>query len=104
MPRVKVEVWSSLSSFFQEPAPGALPRKLSIEVDICEPSTLDRLLRSLALDFPRFAAYMFDATSGEPTELVTVIVNDRVPELLAGYQTVLQDGDRVTLVQAYAGG
>jgi molybdopterin converting factor small subunit len=104
MPRVKVEVWSSLSTFFQEPALGSLPRKMLLDTDIDAPATLERLLRRVAADYPRFATYMYDARTGEPSELVSVIVNDRVPELLEGYQTILQDGDRVTLVQAYTGG
>jgi molybdopterin converting factor small subunit len=108
MPRVTVEVWSSLSSFFQPPAPGKLPRKLlfdvEFDVEIEGPATLDRLLRHLAAGYPDFSAYMYDPRTGEPSEAVSVVVNDRVPELLAGYQTPLKDGDRVTLVQAYAGG
>lgn len=46
---------------------------------------------------------MFGA-SGEPSDQVSVVVNNRLPELLDGFATRLHDGDRVILVQAYAGG
>ena len=52
----------------------------------------------------RSRALEVEVADGAPTEQVSVVVNDRLPELLDGLATRLRDGDRVMLVQAYAGG
>jgi hypothetical protein len=61
-------------------------------------------LRKLAADNPRFGRVAYDPRTNEPSRQVLVLLNDRLPELLNGYDTQLHEGDRITLVQAYAGG
>lgn len=100
MPRMTVEVWSSLSHLF-----GAeRARRRSLQVEVEEGTTLEGLLRKLAQENPRFAEVMYKPDTSEPSGQVSVVVNDRLPELLDGYETRLRDGDRIILVQAYAGG
>jgi len=100
MPEVTVEVWSSLSHLF-----GAeRARRLSLEMEVEEGTTLEGLLKTVADENPRFAEVMYKPGTSEPSGQVSVVVNDRLPELLDGYETRLHDGDRIILVQAYAGG
>lgn len=99
MTRVRVRVWASLSGLFGPQT----TRTSALEVEVADDSTLLDLLRSLGATYPRFGAVMFGA-SGEPSDQVSVVVNNRLPELLDGFATRLRDGDRVILVQAYAGG
>ncbi len=99
MPTVSVRVWPSLTALFG--AQGH--RSRALEVEVGEDATLLELLRRLAAAHPAFGAVMFGA-DGEPTDEVSVVLNDRLPELLDGLATRLRDGDRVILVQAYAGG
>ena len=98
--RVTVDVWSSLSELFGE----GPPRRRSLEVRIEEGMTLGALLWRLGQDNPRFAKRMYKPGSDEPSGRVSVVINDRLPELLDGFETGLHDGDRVVLVQAYTGG
>ncbi len=105
MAKVTVRVWASLSALFGEPQ----TRTRSIEVEVAEAETVETLLRRLAARYPRFGPVAFDPGpdgpgTGPPSDQVTVVVNDSLPELLDGYSTRLRDGDRVVLVQAYAGG
>ena len=100
MPTVTVEVWSYLSLLF-----GAKDaRRHTLEEAIEEGITLGTLLVSLAEKHPRFGEVMYKPDSREPSGRVSVVVNDRLPELLDGYETKLHDKDRVILIQAYAGG
>ena len=99
MVTVTVRVWSILSaSFGIETA-----RARVLEVEVPEGATILDLLKQLGAEYPRFGRVMFDA-AGEPSDQVSVVLNDRLPELLNGLATRLRAGDRVSLVQAYAGG
>ena len=98
--RVTVEVWSSLSHLFGSGA----PRRRFLEVPVEDGTTLAGLLQVLGQENPRFAERMYKPDTNEPSGRVSVVVNDRLPELLDGYDTRLNDGDRVILVQAYTGG
>ena len=100
MPKVTVEVWSSLSHLF-----GLNRRKRHVlEVEIDEGTNLAGVLERLADDNPRFAKALYKPDSREPSGYVSVVVNERLPELLNGYKTKMNEGDRIVLVQAYAGG
>ena len=97
---VTVEVWSSLAHLFGSET----PRRLSLEVSLDEGATLSALLWKLGRENPRFANTMYKPGTNEPSGRVSVVINDRLPELLSGYETPLHEGDRVILVQAYTGG
>lgn len=99
MAAVSVRVWPSLTALF-----GAETiRSRALEVEVADGATLLDLVQRLAAAHPAFGALMFDA-EGAPTDQVSIVLNDRLPELLDGLATRLRDGDRVILVQAYAGG
>ena len=98
--KVTVEIWSSLSDLFGEET----PRRRSREVPIEEGMTVGALLWRLGEENPRFAKRMYRPDSGEPSGSVSVVINDRLPELLDGFETRLSNGDRIVLVQAYTGG
>jgi len=100
MPKVTIEVWSSLSHLF------GLDRRTRhvLDMEIDEGTTLAGVLEKLADENPRFAEVMYKPNSNEPSGHVSVVVNERLPELLDGYETKLNEGDRIILVQAYAGG
>ncbi len=105
MATVSVMVWPSLTALFgpQTHSGPRTHRSRALDVEVAEGATLLDLLRLLAAAHPAFGAVMFGADD-EPTDQVSVVVNDRLPELLDGLATRLSDGDRVILVQAYAGG
>lgn len=67
-------------------------------------ATLASLLHKLASEHPSFKRVVYDPATGGFSERVLVALNDHLPELLEGYETPLKAGDRVTLMQAYAGG
>jgi molybdopterin converting factor small subunit len=96
---VTVRVWSWLSGTFGLETTGAR----TLEVQAPEGATILDLLRQLGAEYPRFGSIMFEA-DGEPSDQVSVVLNDRLPEIGEGLATRLRAGDRVTLVQAYAGG
>lgn len=94
-----MRVWPTLTALFGPQS----TRSRAIEVEVADGATLLDLLRSLGTAHPAFGAVMFGA-DGAASDQVSVVLNDRLPELLDGLATRLRDGDRVTLVQAYAGG
>jgi len=98
--KITVEVWSSLSHLFGSEA----PKRRSLEVPVEEGATVADLLWKLGRDYPRFADVMYKPNTSEPSGRVSVVINDRLPELLEGYETRLHDGDRIIIVQAYTGG
>jgi molybdopterin converting factor small subunit len=100
MARVVVKIWASISHLFTEEQ--ITPRYLDVEIE--DGAALETLLRKLGQDYPRFDKVMFDPSSVESIGEVTVLVNDRLLDEADGFQTRLRDGDRVSLVQTYAGG
>ena len=97
---ITIEVWSSLSHLFGEER----PRRRTLQVEVEEGTTLERLLGRLAEEYPRFAEFHYKPNTTKPNGRVSVIINNRLPELLDGYRTKLSDNDRIVLVQAYEGG
>ena len=74
------------------------------EVEMEADATLASLLHKLAREYPSFRRVLYDPDTGDFSERVLVALNDHLPELLDGYKTSLRPGDRITLMQAYAGG
>ncbi len=104
MSAITIEVWSSVSHLFGEERPPAASGKLFLQIDVPEAATLGTVLEALGEQHPRFKRLMFDPNTGEPAENISVVVNDRLPELHGGWDMPIKDSDRITLVQAYAGG
>jgi len=100
MPTITIEVWSSLSHLFEFET----RKRYSWDMEVDAGTTLAAVLEALARDNPRFDKTMYKPESKVPSGAVTVVINERLPELLDGYETEMSEGDRVTLVQAYAGG
>jgi sulfur carrier protein ThiS len=97
-------VWSSVSYLFGAGGPPGRAGKLVFDTQVADGATLEDLLRELAADNPRFGRVAYDPRTNEPSAHILVVLNNRLPELLNGYHTQLHEGDRITLVQAYAGG
>ena len=97
---VEIQVWSSLSYLFG----GQRLRRLDFQVNVPEHTTLDALMDKLAADHPQFGEFYYKPGTREPNGRVSIVVNEQLPELLNGYETPLEDGYQVVLVQAYEGG
>lgn len=87
---------------------GALKQKLGrrhVELEITEPCTVALLLHSLRTNYPDLDATLSDTpSSGSGMPFCAFTVNGRfVPANRAG-DTLLHDGDRVTLMLLAAGG
>jgi len=100
MPKITIEAWSSLSHLFELQT----RKRHTWNMEIEEGSTLAGVLEKLAEDNPKFAETMYKPDSRDPSGVILVIINDRLPELLNGYETAVNEGDRIVLVQAYSGG
>ena len=81
MLRINIEVWSSLSHLFELNT----RKRHTWDMEIEEGTTLAGVLEKLANDNPRFAKTMYKPDSKDPSGFVTVIINERLPELLNGY-------------------
>ncbi len=79
-------------------------RRLVIEEEIEEGSRVKDLFATLAQRHQAFSQLVFDPASGKLTGEITVICNGRLLELAGGLDTVLNDGDELMLLPAFAGG
>jgi molybdopterin converting factor small subunit len=100
MATVTVDAWSTVGHLVG--GDRGERRTLSMYVDDGE--TLAELLEKLADEYTEFERVMYKPGTREPSEYLAIVVNDRLPELLDGYQTRLDDGDKILIVQAYQGG
>lgn len=98
--RVTVEARPRLGEAFG----GARSTRYIFDVELADGATLGDLLDKLAREHPTFNSIVYDPTTGDFSERVLVALNDSLPELQDGYRTALHPGDRITLMQAYAGG
>ncbi len=69
----------------------------------CNASSVIELIDSLEQSFPDVKGRLRDDT-GEPRRFLNFYVNSEDIRFLEGTQTVLQDGDEVSIVPAVAGG
>jgi molybdopterin converting factor small subunit len=98
--RVTVEALPWLGEAFG----GTRSARHTFEVEVEEGATLATLLHKLASEHASFKRVVYEPRTGDFSERILVALNDHLPELLEGYETPLHPGDRVTLMQAYAGG
>ncbi|MBI2303483.1 MAG: MoaD/ThiS family protein [Chloroflexi bacterium] len=96
MVRVNIEVLPWLSRAFG----GDGAQRLVFEWETKGPQTLQTLFRDLIDHFPE-AARIWAAS---PSEYLCLVWNGSLVEAVEWESTLLQEGDRVTLVPAYAGG
>ena len=68
-----------------------------------EASTVDELVNALEVQFPGFGARLRD-DSGALRRFINIYVNDEDIRFLQSKDTVLKDGDSVSIVPAIAGG
>ena len=100
MATVTVDAWSSASHLVG----GRRGERRTLSMDVDDGETLAELLEQLADEYSRFENVMYKPGTREPSDYLAIVVNDRLPELLDGYETRLNDGDRILIVQAYQGG
>lgn len=78
--------------------------RLVVVEQVSEGITVGELFGRLAGRYPKFAELVYDPHSQELTGGVSVIVNNRLVELLDGVKTRIKDGDVILLLPAFAGG
>jgi sulfur-carrier protein len=80
-------------------------RKLTDNHDtvFIEASTIDELVNALDAQFPGFGGRLRDE-SGALRRFINVYVNDEDIRFLQNKDTILKDGDSVSIVPAIAGG
>ncbi len=100
MNTVKLEVLPWLTE-----ALGARPSEhLLMEEEVADGATVGDLLTKLAQRYPRFQKVAFAPGSQMLRDEISVIVNDRILELLQGLETKLSNGDVIVLLPAFSGG
>lgn len=97
---VQIEVIPWLTDLLEEHGSGRARWREGIEPGDTVGALIARLHRSHA----RLAEAVFNLEEGHLTGLVNLLLNDRALELAGGVDAVLRDGDRLTLIPAYAGG
>ena len=73
------------------------------ETVLAEPGTISDLVASLEQQFPGIAARLTDE-NGELRRFINIYVNEEDVRFLDGKNTVVEDGDAVSIVPAIAGG
>ena len=75
-----------------------------LEREVADGTTLRELLAALVADHPPLAHRAYDPQADQVSEQVNLLVNDVLAAALSGLDTPLHEGDKVTLLPAYAGG
>lgn len=100
MPRVNLEVIPWLTSLMGRRGEG---RVVLVE-DVPEDITVGQFLQQLRARWPEMVDYAVEPATQRLTTLVSIILNDRLLELLDGLETRLREGDTIILLPAYSGG
>jgi molybdopterin synthase sulfur carrier subunit len=74
-----------------------------IEVPLAGPADVEHVLRRLVADCPALGKKLWDA-EGKPTGYVTILLNGRSVEDLAGMATPVTEGDTIALFPPVGGG
>ena len=75
-----------------------------MEEVLTEGETVGQLLDQLAEKYEGFQEAVFDPQSRKFSGQVTIVLNDRLLELLQGLDTKIKDGDTLILLPAFVGG
>lgn len=78
--------------------------EINFELSLHQDSTLQQFLGELAIRRPDVAALIYDQKHRAVKATAVLMLNNRAFELAGGYDTVLRDGDVITLLAAYSGG
>ncbi len=103
MINITVEVWPMLSEIFV----GDKSRRCVFNTEVAENCTLEELIGTLCESKPALGRFFVKTEKNELCDTsgyVSVILNDHLINSMESYQRKLQDGDRVLLVQGFAGG
>jgi sulfur-carrier protein len=92
---VKVLVPTTLQTFTNNEA--------VVEIECKEDSNVADLLEQLEVKFPNIKARLCD-DSGKPRRFLNLYVNEEDIRFLEGTETILADGNKVSIVPAVAGG
>jgi len=74
-----------------------------MEVPLAGPSDVEHVLRRLVANCPPFGKKLWD-DDGSPTGYVTILLNGRSVEYLAGMATPVTEGDTIALFPPVGGG
>jgi sulfur-carrier protein len=74
-----------------------------MEIPIAGPTDVENVLRRLVADCPPFGKKLWD-NQGAPTGYVTILLNGRSVEYLAGMATPVTEGDTIALFPPVGGG
>ena len=100
MNKVRVEIVPWLPTVFGSKQSG----RLILQEELPEGGTVRDLIKRLGEMYPEFGKLAFNPETQDLTTHVNVVMNDRLLELLDGINTVVEEGDTVILLPAYAGG
>ena len=73
------------------------------EVECADAGSVDKLIQTLETDFPGIKSRLCDE-AGKIRRFVNFYVNEEDIRFLQGQETLLKDGDEVSIVPAVAGG
>ena len=96
--KVKLEFWMGDRIGWNRPGP--MIREENLE----EGETLRSLLTRLAGEISQFAEAVFDPKAQSLSSEVSILINDRIPNLSQGLEVKLQAGDRILFLPILAGG
>ena len=103
MARVTIEIYSWLTSLMT----GKEQRKASkiiLEQEIFEGDRVIDVLDRVVTTEKELGRALFQEESGRLTDQISIAHNNRFIHLLDGENTILNDGDHITLFQAWCGG
>ena len=100
MPLITVEVIPWLTDYLAPRPTG----RAAWEEEIPAGATVRDALVQLFATRPKLATVTYDHQTTDLTGVVNLALNDRLLELAGGLNASLADGDRLTLIPAYAGG
>ena len=98
--KVKLEIVPWLTDYFGFKG----SRRLVLEEGLEDGATLRDLLMRLADQYQGLAELFFDPEGQELSGQISIIVNDRMLELVGGLETRIDDGARIMLLPAFDGG
>lgn len=98
--RITIEVIPWLTDYL-DPKPSG---RASWDEDVSPGATVRDALLQLFSTRTKLAAVSYDRQTADLTSVVNLALNDRLLELVGGLDAALAEGDRLTLIPAYAGG